>query len=282
MPKCVVIRAGGLGDFILTLPFVKALATQSAQTTLITKPSFGELIRADNIADRILNIDSAAFASCFHTPDDSMRRLLEDAAVYSFLPDRDGVFAGVAGDCGVRSLTVMDGTPATPPHVTERMFADSDLTVPGALDNKSILAPQAPLAGKRLWLHPGSGSPAKNPELEFLVEQADDWLKNNDNGIILSFGEADIELLPMARRLFAGMPVEFVVEPTLPELRLTLVEKGAVYLGGDTGVTHLAAALGLETTVVFRCTDPRIWRPLGRRVHVLNEQELGAGHDGLI
>jgi len=35
------------------------------------------------------------------------------------------------------------------------------------------------------------------------------------------------------------------------------------FIGHDSGPTHLAAALGVSTSVVFLATQPSVWRPLG-------------------
>jgi ADP-heptose:LPS heptosyltransferase len=43
------------------------------------------------------------------------------------------------------------------------------------------------------------------------------------------------------------------------------------YLGNDSGVSHLAAAVGTPTATLFGATDPRIWAPRGRRVRVLDD-----------
>ena len=39
-------------------------------------------------------------------------------------------------------------------------------------------------------------------------------------------------------------------------------------LGNDSGPSHLAAAMGLQTLVVYGPTDPALYRPLGPRVKV--------------
>jgi ADP-heptose:LPS heptosyltransferase len=45
-----------------------------------------------------------------------------------------------------------------------------------------------------------------------------------------------------------------------------------LYIGNDSGITHLAAAVGVPTVAIFRVTDPRVWAPRGRgRVEVLHE-----------
>jgi ADP-heptose:LPS heptosyltransferase len=45
------------------------------------------------------------------------------------------------------------------------------------------------------------------------------------------------------------------------------------YVGNDSGVSHLAAALGVPTIAVFGPTDPTVWAPLGPKVAVVAPQD---------
>ncbi len=54
-----------------------------------------------------------------------------------------------------------------------------------------------------------------------------------------------------------------------------LLELSAGYLGNDSGVSHLAAALDLPSFVLFGPTDPRLWGPAGKRVVILRSQDSG-------
>jgi ADP-heptose:LPS heptosyltransferase len=47
----------------------------------------------------------------------------------------------------------------------------------------------------------------------------------------------------------------------------------ALYLGNDSGITHLAAACGVRTMAIFRASDPRVWAPRGTGVRVLVRPE---------
>jgi heptosyltransferase-3 len=47
-----------------------------------------------------------------------------------------------------------------------------------------------------------------------------------------------------------------------------------VYVGNDSGISHLAAAVGTPVVAIFTCTDPRIWAPRGAHVTVLENPSL--------
>jgi ADP-heptose:LPS heptosyltransferase len=47
------------------------------------------------------------------------------------------------------------------------------------------------------------------------------------------------------------------------------ISRARLYIGNDSGISHLAAAVGTPVIVIFISTDPRIWAPRGERVIVL-------------
>jgi ADP-heptose:LPS heptosyltransferase len=49
----------------------------------------------------------------------------------------------------------------------------------------------------------------------------------------------------------------------------SLLRRCSAYLGNDSGVTHLAALVGVPTVALFGPSDPALWSPLGSRVTVL-------------
>jgi len=47
-----------------------------------------------------------------------------------------------------------------------------------------------------------------------------------------------------------------------------------LFIGNDSGITHIAAYWGAPTIALFGPTDPAVWGPLGRRVKVLKRPSL--------
>ena len=48
------------------------------------------------------------------------------------------------------------------------------------------------------------------------------------------------------------------------------LRQARIFIGNDSGISHLAAAVGTPVTAFFRTTDPRIWAPRGPAVNVIN------------
>jgi ADP-heptose:LPS heptosyltransferase len=93
--------------------------------------------------------------------------------------------------------------------------------------------------------------------------------------ILWSFGPADAEL--RLTPALGRVPEDRVsVDATPRELARALAD-AALYVGADTGVTHLAAAVGCPTVALFGPTDERIWCPPGHHVRVLAEGDRWDG-----
>jgi ADP-heptose:LPS heptosyltransferase len=96
---------------------------------------------------------------------------------------------------------------------------------------------------QKIFLHPGSGSAKKNwPHFSGLQAR----LANS---------------LPIPQNL------------PLPEL-MKEISHCSLFIGNDSGITHLAAYTGCPTVALFGQTDPRIWGPVGRRARVVWKSNL--------
>jgi ADP-heptose:LPS heptosyltransferase len=103
-------------------------------------------------------------------------------------------------------------------------------------------------------IHPFSGSPRKNWPLE--------------------------QFRSLAAAL--GLPVEWCAGPEEPlenarrfetlDALANWISRASLYLGNDSGITHLAAACGVPTLAIFTgASDPAVWAPRGGRVMVLED-----------
>ena len=84
-----------------------------------------------------------------------------------------------------------------------------------------------------------------------------------DVPVLWLLGPAERESAEVQRALHAEPHV--VDSPSLSELAGVLAQC-AGYVGNDSGVSHLAAAVGAPTVAVFGPTDPAVWAPRGERV----------------
>jgi heptosyltransferase-2 len=121
-------------------------------------------------------------------------------------------------------------------------------------------------------LHPGSSSAAKNWPVEKWRQLAGQLLAvNPEMELAIIGGEADAAAVSALRGLAASRIVLWENLP-LPELARRLA--GArLYLGHDTGISHLAAAAGVPSLLLFGPSDPGVWAPPHEHVRVLRAPE---------
>ena len=119
---------------------------------------------------------------------------------------------------------------------------------------------ERPLGAGFIAIHPFSGSPRKNWPLASF--QATAVRLTQLTGLPCQWSAGPEEELPGARR-FADLAD---VAPWLAE--------SALYLGNDSGISHLAAACGVPSVVIFSVTDAAVWAPRATRVAVLQRPEL--------
>ncbi|HEX2853784.1 MAG TPA: glycosyltransferase family 9 protein [Opitutaceae bacterium] len=112
-------------------------------------------------------------------------------------------------------------------------------------------------------IHPGSGSPAKNWPVERWAALCE-WLKTGPRAeLLIVTGEADSrsgDLLARFGKRADGLP--------LRELAARLAAC-RLFLGHDSGVSHLAAACSVPSVLLFGPTDPTMWAPPARHVRVI-------------
>lgn len=119
-----------------------------------------------------------------------------------------------------------------------------------------------------LAIHAGSGSLKKvwPPEkfAQVCRKASEQWQAR----ILLISGPADREIVQKVLGLSADIQPLLVENKPLWILS-AILERCQAYLGNDSGVTHLAAAVGIPVVALFGPTNPQIWRPLGKKVKVL-------------
>jgi heptosyltransferase-2 len=117
-------------------------------------------------------------------------------------------------------------------------------------------------------IHPGSGSHEKNWPLEnwialFSLNSRFADLKR----LVVISGEADESQTNQLEREWKNRDVRFARNLPLPGLAAVL--EHSVFLGHDSGISHLAAAAGANCILLFGPTDPDVWAPRNENVRVL-------------
>lgn len=128
---------------------------------------------------------------------------------------------------------------------------------------------------KTMILHPGSGGRKKNHPPDFwleLIEVLRTGLSKERYHFIMLLGPAEREAHPFFRKNLIHNETEILFSPEKEKL-LSLLKEADLYIGHDSGITHLAAMLGTHTIALFKNSSVRQWGPLGPVVRVIKTEE---------
>ena len=246
MHRRLIIRPGAIGDFILSLPAIKHLKADYLEVWAASQNL--PLVR---FADRTRSIVSTGLDMLEFSP---AERLVADLrnfnSIISWYGTNRPEFRATVEGLPFEFLT------AVPPDDCGMHAADFFAAQVGL---KGPVAPQIDCPrrdGGFAVIHPFSGSAKKCWPLDRYRE--------------------------LARR--RGMPARGCAGPeeTLEDaVRIDdlydladWLATAHVYIGNDSGVTHLAAAVGTPVVALFGPTDPRIWAPRGPDVSVIAKPRI--------
>ncbi len=276
MTDTLVFHHGALGDFVLTFPVWRAWES----VTLLAADSHVKLARHLFPHVRGMNIDQPDCTRLF-APDTAevvngqLRTLFANARqIVSFVSDGTDAWAN-----NVRKLVTNARIAFVHPRPPEGHRIHVCDWHARQLRNQGLepstdtmgAAPLIRRAGEDVVVHPGSGGRAKCWPAERYLALID-RLRHAGRRVRVLMGEVERERWsPQMIAAFAEQAQ--VCQPaSLVDLAEQLAS-AAVYIGNDSGPTHLAATLGVPTVAIFGPTDPAIWCPRGPAVHVLTSTD---------
>jgi heptosyltransferase-3 len=284
MGRLLFVHAGAIGDFVVTLPVLERLREirPGSAVTILGRPHIASLALDGGLAEAVLDFDRSWVASLFSAKPDPLPGALECDVCVTFV--RDPLLRHNLERCG--AARVLEGT-YRPEEAAGVHWADLAMRVLepiGAARYPAILrlAPSAAsveasveIAGREgvpiLAVNPGTGSAAKRWPLERWIDLLE-AVASPGCALVVLGGPGDEDLLASLReglRWARASPVWAVNRP-LP-LVAGLLSRSAGYVGCDSGITHLAAAVGCPTLALFGPTDPDRFAPRGGHVRALRE-----------
>jgi len=289
----LVVHQGALGDFILALPALETIrkAFPHAKSVIMGYPRILELVEKRYYAEEILSIDQKGMAT-FFVRDGSLDFNLSQYfkafdLVVVFGRDGEGTVIGnLRRVCQGQILHINSFPPWDEKvHLTDHLlkqFAQCGLPTSGPNPRLHLKESDREWAkdfwkskgvtleerSKVILLHPGSGSKKKVWPLERFLNLAHNLQDRLNSKILIVLGPAEG---PEVQRVFEGKrPNEFILAKGLTLLQLASVMEGCwFFIGNDSGISHMAAALGLPTIAIFGPTDQRVWSPRGEKTFVV-------------
>lgn len=229
MKRRLLIRPGAIGDCIVSLPALEHLKTDYTEVW-----TAGQNVPLIRFADRVRSILSTGIDAC--PPRLGALDGFDD--IFSWYGTNRPDFREATAGFPIRFLPALPNEPNL--HATDFYLGQ----VGGAPGATPFIDCPPRAASPFIAIHPFSGSPRKN------------WLR---------FAELAAQ---------APIPVQACASPeqqwpgalqyeNLYDLACWL-RTAALYIGNDSGISHLAAAVGTPSIVIFQASDPTVWAPRGR------------------
>ena len=240
MTRRLLIRPGAIGDFIVSLPALEALARPGGYTEVWCAEQNMPLAR---FADRARAIRSVGLDRLGIThADDVVERLLEFDEIISWYGENRPEFREFVAGLGL-PFWFLRALPDGTGHAVDFYARQARGLGVEPAGRPRIDCPEMPRTFAAI--HPFASSKAKRAPMEV-------------------FDSA-------GARLGQAMPVHWLCGPEeeLPNAirirdlyELACWLKGArIFVGNDSGISHLAAAVGTPVVAFFQASDPKIWSP---------------------
>ena len=299
--KAVIIHPGAVGDCLLSLPLADFMKKNLGveQVDMIARQDYAHFYPGRTSIDRVrpmeavplhrLFVDNSAFEP--QKGDRLIQAFAEYEHIVSFLGvgnrdfEQNLIFVAHCSHSANVSFIEAVGTGRI--HISEcclRQFTEqlglewpADFAV--AQKRISSLADDLPAGRERIagfgidtdkplaMIQPGSGGREKCWAIENFL-QVGDWLKQKGLAACYLLGPVEeermgaenIALLNQAGTVIRGLNLTGVV---------AALSCSEMFLGNDSGISHIAGAMGIKTAVVFGPSDPQVYRPLGPNVEII-------------
>ncbi len=285
----LLIHPGALGDMLLALPAMQALRARypSHRMLLVSRPDIGGLLHMCRAIDEWISIDSQDLTRLF-AGDRAFSPVFQSwldrcDVVVGWLRDHDGVLRETLSRSGIFRIVIESPTPQHTVHQSRRFLSVMDELDANTNTNQPALL-ALPESVKRVGVerlgsmgvgdvrsivvcHPGSGSPAKCIRPDVMAEVIRQLAYSGMQPVIVG-GPADDELVQQV--IACGLQNVAVLRHQPLDVLAGVLSEAALFVGHDSGVTHLAAAIGIPTLAFFGPTDPCQWAPQGRHVTVVS------------
>lgn len=267
----LIIHPGALGDVLQAVPALRGLrgVAPAAPITFVGQPRLGVLLVELGAAQQARTFDGFGLEALFvdaPTPPALTDAVGRVSHVVSWFGSRDETYRRRLRALAPRALIAPpvpdDDTPVWR-HLLGTLAA-WELAIPARVE--PLRAPPLPagdaatVAGRpRLVVHPGSGGDWKRWPVERFAEVIRAVRHRHALDVLVHQGPADAEPAQRLLTLLEG-DATVLFQPELPRLAAVLGSCRA-YLGGDSGVSHLAAAVGAPSVVLFPSATSRRWTP---------------------
>ncbi len=308
--RAVILQPGALGDCILTLPLAQLMqeTLNLGGVDLVGHTEYIGILPERSCVSSIRSIDSTGLHRLFAEPaqfdladpDPLINTFSDYAWIVTFLGEPDSDFeenliftANCSHSAEVITLSLKPPEGETP-HIADyylRQFIhESGLTSEGVeISSKDILIKVAPgdrehgldlldqagvdVSKPLVVIHPGSGGRSKCWHIENFINVARE-LRAAEIEAVFLLGPVESERFGSREKLQLRSAARCLSDLALGQV-VGVLSCADAFVGNDSGVTHLAAGMGLRTIALFGPTNPDVYHPIGPALTVLRDSEDG-------
>jgi len=290
----LIIRPGAIGDTLLTFPVIQALRAQydDPRIIFVGNAAVLPLALAFGLVEEVADYGDLRWSELFsaegiHTPE-LRKQLQQTELAICWLRDPDGMVEHNLRLAGVKRVIIAPGRPPEGRRIHVVDYLAETVAVRGVRWNLvyrvHVREPILLARGRDksdpydryIAIHPGSGGAQKCwPAASFVTVIEHLW--HRGYSILLLAGPADHERVSCIQSSLSSPPKARMLDVLIDAPLVVVAEhlqQCSCYLGNDSGITHLAAMLGIPTITLFGPSDPAMWRPLGPHVEVIQERAL--------
>ena len=273
--KVLVIHQGALGDLVLSFPALLSLKQEKkAFVAILCSSDLGRIAHELNVVDAHFSLESARFCSLFceeMTP--VVKEFISDYDIIILISFSDTIEGHLRQNHGGKVYKISPRPPVEDEtHVAQyviKQFVAKGLLREGvSLSGGYPVEQMQSLREKDLIIiHPGAGSPRKRWPVENFIQVATMIGGMTLRKVVFVVGPAESGL---ARFIKDSPKGDFrVYEVYDLSYVMALVRQARCFVGNDSGVTHLAAFMGIPTVAIFGPSSPKRWSPVGPATKVL-------------
>ena len=291
--RILIVKLGSIGDIVHTLPALAAIrrAMPNAEISWVVERRAAEILRDNPILDRLIEVDTKALrrglvsGETLRAPRQQLRQLR--ASAFELALDFQGLLksASIARLSGARRVFGFSSSSLREPasrillsksikisenlHVIRKNLALASgalrISVPrnaGDMEFPIGTSPahedearkaELPTNGSYAILNPGGGWPTKLWSAERFGRLADELWSHHGLHSLVSYGPGEAQLAETVLRASQSGKAH-AVSLSLKGF-YELAKRAQVYVGGDTGPTHLAIAAGAPIVGLFGPTE---------------------------
>jgi heptosyltransferase-3 len=288
MESILLFRWGGLGDLLVTLPsiFFVRKKFRSRRLTLVCRQEYGSLLKDTGIVDEVVSGEASSLAPLFASSFDASSKLSLWLRKFTLIlgwmqKGKSLPLEEFLSYPGAKNFRFFAYNPTNSSQISRFFFERTaeflsdgcgsecsfeecqflPLSMEQKEEGKKLLESGPGWSERAVIVHPGSGSEKKCWPLRNFLEIIFRLSQKGVRGALVT-GEAEEGIRKEIDK--TALPRGWQWIPNPPLLKLAgLLSGSLLYLGNDSGITHLAAGSGAKVLALFRKGLERIWKPYG-------------------